>query len=317
MRGEPPSHIIFPAIHLKREEIGELFSEKLGTEAGLSDPTLLTEAARTHLREKFFEADAGITGVNFAVAETGGLVVVTNEGNADLGTSLPKLHIACMGIEKLVPRVRDLAVFMRLLARSATGQPITVYSSHFHGPAPEAELHIVLVDNGRSQLLSSEPFRDALACIRCGACLNTCPVYRRSGGYSYDTTIPGPIGSVLAPARSVVRHHSLPTACSLCGSCRDVCPVQIDLPRLLLAWRKEIVARDIPPLRKRLLAKFVAIVLGSPALYRTIGTLGRRGASLLPRFARRRLLGSWSRGRELPDLPRQSFRALHRKRRAE
>ena len=315
MRAEPPSHIIFPAIHLKREEIGELFCEQLGTEPGLSDPVRLTAAARAHLREKFLAADAGITGVNFGIAETGGVVVITNEGNADLGTSLPKLHIACMGIEKLVPRARDLGIFLRLLARSATGQPISVYSSHFHGPAPGAELHIVLVDNGRSRLLTNEPFRDALACIRCGACLNTCPVYRRSGGYSYDTTVPGPIGSVLAPARSAKRHQSLPSACSLCGSCRDVCPVQIDLPLQLLTWRRELVARGITPAWKLLLAKLAAKVLRSPALYQTAGSLLRRSASLLPRFALYGAFNPWGRGRELPDLPRYSFRELHARRR--
>jgi len=219
-----------------------------------------------------------------------------------------------MGIEKIIPRARDLAVFLRLLARSATGQPITAYSSHFHGPAPGAELHIVLVDNGRSNLLLDDSFCDALACIRCGACLNTCPVYRRSGGYSYDSTVPGPIGSVLAPARSTLRHQSLPAACSLCGSCRDICPVQIDLPLQLLAWRKEIVARGLPPKWHRVLAKLSATVLRSPALYRMTGTFIRTTASLLPRFARNSLLGAWGRGREVPDPPRHSFRELHRKR---
>ncbi len=177
---------------MKKEEIGELFHKHLQTAAGASDPQYLAEVARQHLRHKFMEADAGLTGVNFAVAETGGFVVCTNEGNADLGVSLPKLHIASMGIEKLIPRAKDLGVFLRLLARSATGQPITTYSSHFHGPRPGGELHIVIVDNGRSQLLASEEFRGSLKCIRCGACMNTCPVYRRSGGYSYENTVSGP-----------------------------------------------------------------------------------------------------------------------------
>ncbi|HVX62709.1 MAG TPA: LUD domain-containing protein, partial [Pirellulales bacterium] len=195
LAGEPPSHIVLPAIHKKKEDVGEIFHRFLHTEAGASDPKYLTEAARRHLREKFVEADAGLTGVNFAVAETGGFVVCTNEGNADLGVSLPKLHIACMGVEKIIPRAKDLAVFLRLLARSATGQPITTYSSHFHGPRPGGELHIVLVDNGRSEILASDDFRRSLNCIRCGACMNTCPVYRRSGGHSYAATVPGPIGS--------------------------------------------------------------------------------------------------------------------------
>jgi L-lactate dehydrogenase complex protein LldF len=228
LRREPPSHFVLPAIHIKKEEVSELFHELLDTEKGNSDPTYLTEAARHTLREKFLKAQAGITGVNFAIAETGGFVVCTNEGNADLGTSLPPLHIACMGIEKLVPRLADLGVFLRLLARSATGQPITAYSSHFHGPRPGAELHIVLVDNGRSKLLATEQFRQSLHCIRCAACLNTCPVYRRSGGHSYGVTIAGPIGSIVNAARDPEQHRTLPFACSLCGSCTDVCPVKID-----------------------------------------------------------------------------------------
>jgi L-lactate dehydrogenase complex protein LldF len=173
---EPPSHIVMPAIHKKKEEIGELFHEHLHTEKGASDPKYLTEAARQHLRHRFLEAGAGLSGVNFAVAETGGIVVCTNEGNADMGTSLPPVHIACMGVEKLVPRQRDLAVFLRLLARSATGQPVTAYATHFYGPRRDGELHIVIVDNGRSALLGNPLLRRSLACIRCGACMNTCPV---------------------------------------------------------------------------------------------------------------------------------------------
>ncbi len=202
---KPPSHIVMPAIHMKKEEIGDLFHRHLGTTAGATDPQYLAEVARQHLRDKFMHADAGLTGVNFAVAETGGFVVCTNEGNADLGVSLPNLHIASMGIEKIIPRAKDLGVFLRLLARSATGQPITTYSSHFHGPRPGGELHIVIVDNGRSGVLASGEFRGALKCIRCGACMNTCPVYRRSGGYSYENTVPGPIGSILAP-RAIPRN---------------------------------------------------------------------------------------------------------------
>ena len=172
---------------------------ELGTDKGASDPKYLTEAARGHLRSKFMGAQAGLTGVNFAVAETGGVVVCTNEGNADMGASLPRLHIACMGIEKLIPRAAHLSVFLRLLARSGTGQPITGYTSHFNGPVRGGEMHVVIVDNGRSRILGQEAFRRSLGCIRCGACMNTCPVYRRSGGYSYGYTVPGPIGSILAP----------------------------------------------------------------------------------------------------------------------
>ena len=195
LREEHPSHIVLPAIHIRKEEVGELFHEKIGTEKGNSDPAYLTEAARNTLRKKFMQADAAITGVNFAIAETGGIVICTNEGNADLVVGLPKLHIACMGLEKIIPRLEDLSIFLRLLARSATGQPITTYSSHFHGPREGGELHIVLLDNGRSDILGSPEFRRSLNCIRCGACMNTCPVYRRSGGHSYDTTVPGPLPS--------------------------------------------------------------------------------------------------------------------------
>ncbi len=226
LRDESPSHIVLPAIHITKEEVGELFHEHLGTPAGITDAKELTEAARQHLREKFFQADAGITGVNFALAESGGFVVCTNEGNADLGASLPNLHIACMGIEKIIPAANDLSIFLRLLARSATGQPITTYSSHFHGPMPGGELHVVMLDNGRSDILGSDEFRRSLSCIRCGACMNTCPVYRRSGGHSYETTVPGPIGSILAPARDTKKYKSLPIACTLCGSCTNVCPVK-------------------------------------------------------------------------------------------
>jgi L-lactate dehydrogenase complex protein LldF len=198
LRSEPPSHIVLPAIHLRKEDVAETFARRLAAPP-LVDPVELTQFARRHLREKFLSAQAGITGVNFAIAETGGIVVCTNEGNADLGTSLPGLHIACMGLEKLVPRAADLGVFLRLLARSATGQAVTAYSSHYHGPRPGGELHIVIVDNGRSLVRGEPEHRRALACIRCGACMNTCPVFRRSGGHSYGTHVPGPIGSILAP----------------------------------------------------------------------------------------------------------------------
>ena len=314
LRDEPPSHIVLPAIHIRKEEVGELFHRKLGTEAGASDAKYLTEAARGHLRNRFLQAQAGITGVNFAIAETGGFVVCTNEGNADLGTSLPPLHIACMGIEKLVPRAADLGVFLRLLARSATGQPITTYSSHFHGPRPGGELHIVLVDNGRTDILASDDFRRSLYCIRCGACMNTCPVYRRSGGHSYQTTVPGPIGSILAPSRDAKEHHSLPYACSLCGSCTDVCPVKIDLHMQLLAWRREIAKRRLLPATKRWAMKLAGLVLRSSRLYSLAGKLFRVVVPRLPRFLVYNRFNSWGRQRELPEIPRRSFREMYRDR---
>jgi L-lactate dehydrogenase complex protein LldF len=309
---QPPSHIVMPAIHLRRGEIGDLFHRTIGTKEGLTDPAALTEAARHHLRQKFLGARAGMTGVNFAVAETGGVVVVTNEGNADMGTSLPPLHIACMGIEKVIPRAQDLGVFLRLLARSAVGQPISVYTSHFHGPRPGGELHLVLVDNGRSALLGQGGFRQALSCIRCGACLNTCPVYRRSGGYSYTWLIPGPIGSVLAPARDSVTHASLPFASSLCGSCADVCPVRIDLHHQLLAWRREIVARGQLPAGKRLAMRLASAVLRSPRLYALAGRMARQLLRATPALASA-LSGGWTRQRDLPPPPPESFRELYRR----
>jgi L-lactate dehydrogenase complex protein LldF len=314
LAGEPPSHIVLPAIHKTKEEVGELFHRTLNTAAGASDPPYLAEAARRHLRERFLRAEAGLTGVNFAVAETGGLVVCTNEGNADLGVSLPPLHIACLGLEKLIPRTRDLGVFLRLLGRSATGQPITAYTSHFHGPRPGGELHIVLVDNGRSRLLGSEEHRRSLRCIRCGACLNTCPVYRRSGGYSYQATVPGPIGSVLGPAHDARKHADLPYASSLCGSCTDVCPVKIDLHHQLLAWRREITQRGLLPLPKRLAMKAAGVVLRYTWLYRAAGALARWLIPKLPRWLVYNRFNAWGRQRELPPLPAKSFRRLYRER---
>jgi L-lactate dehydrogenase complex protein LldF len=316
LRREPPSHIVLPAIHTKREEIGELFHEQIGTEKGATDPQYLTEAARRTLRQKFLEADAGITGVNFAIAETGGFVVCTNEGNADLGTSLPNLHIACMGIEKLVPRTGDLAVFLRLLARSATGQPITTYSTHFHGPRDEnCELHLVLVDNGRSEILASDDFRRSLNCIRCGACMNTCPVYRRSGGHSYNNTVPGPIGSILGPSQDAAKHASLPYACSLCGSCTDVCPVKINLHEQLYVWRNKIAVKHLLPAGKRWSMKLAAAVLSRGWLYRLSGKMARFALRRLPRFVIYNRFNPWGKQRELPAAPRLSFREEYRRRR--
>lgn len=312
LREEPPSHIVLPAIHIKKEEVGETFHKHLGTQAGASDPKYLTEAARGKLRDVFLEAQAGITGVNFAIAETGGFVVCTNEGNADLGASLPKLHIACMGIEKLVPRVADLSVFLRLLARSATGQPITTYSSHFHGPLPGGELHIVLVDNGRSQIMASDDFRRSLNCIRCGACMNTCPVYRRSGGHSYGTTVPGPIGSILAPVRDGASHASLPFACSLCGSCTDVCPVKIDLHHELLTMRREIQRGGHLPWSKRISMKVLSWIMRNGSRFNGIGRIGRFFLRRMPRFMIYHPGNAWGKQRELPVAPPVSFRDSYR-----
>jgi len=312
---EPPSHIVMPAIHRRKEEIGELFQIHLRTKPGASDPTYLTEAARHHLRDKFLAAGAGLTGVNFAVAETGAVVVCTNEGNADMGTSLPPLHIACMGLEKIIPRERDLGVFLRLLARSATGQPVTAYTTHFLGPRAGGELHIVIVDNGRAEILGREALRGSLACIRCGACMNTCPVFRRSGGHSYGYTVPGPIGSVLAPARAPATFASLPFASTLCGSCADVCPVRIDLHHQLLALRQELARKKLVSWPKRLVLQLAALVLAWSAAYRLGGWLARRLLPLVPRRLLYARWNVWGQQRELPPMPRRSFRAEYRRRR--
>lgn len=312
--GQHPSHIVTPAIHIRKEEVGQLFHERLGTAAGATDAKYLAEAARQHLREKFLAAQIGITGVNFAVAETGGFVVCTNEGNADLGVSLPKVHIASMGIEKLIPRAADLGVFLRLLARSATGQPITTYSSHFHGPMAGGELHIVLVDNGRTNLLGSSDFRRSLNCIRCGACFNTCPVYRRSGGHSYGVTVGGPIGSIINAVYDPKAHKSLPFASSLCGSCSDVCPVKINLHEQLFLSRSAIANLGLIPRSKRLSLKIAAAILSRPWLYRITGRIARVSLRVLPRALIYNRLNIWGRQRELPPAPKSSFRAQYKKR---
>ncbi|MEX0643067.1 MAG: lactate utilization protein B [Pirellulales bacterium] len=307
-----PSHIVTPAIHVRKEEVGQLFHEQLGTAAGATDPQYLVEAARQELRKRFLAAQIGITGVNFAVAETGGFVVCTNEGNADLGVSLPKVHIACMGIEKLIPRAADLGVFLRLLARSATGQPITTYTSHFHGPMPGGELHIVLLDNGRSNLLGNTDFRRSLNCIRCGACFNTCPVYRRSGGHSYGVTVAGPIGSITNAVYDPVAHKSLPFACSLCGSCTDVCPVKIDLHQQLFIARRQLAQQGLLPITKRFGVKLAAFILNRPWLYALTGRAARLKMRWFPRWLLYNRLNPWGRQRELPAAPKKSFRELHR-----
>jgi len=315
LRKEEPSHIVLPAIHIKKEEVGQLFHDEMGTDAGADDPQYLTEAARHALREEFLKADAAITGVNFAVAETGGVVVCTNEGNADMGTGLSKVHIACMGFEKVIPRLKDLGVFTRLLARSATGQPVTTYTTHYHGPiqrkAGDGELHIVIVDNGRTEVLKKDRFRRSLHCIRCGACMNTCPVYRRSGGHSYGYVVPGPIGSILGPSRDAKQHYTLPYASSLCGSCTNVCPVKIDLHHQLLALREEIAEAKVLPWRKRMAMKILGRVLRYGWLYRTGGRLMRLAVRITPRWLLYSRLNGWGRQRELPPAPKRSFRQLY------
>ncbi len=311
-RNEPPSHIVLPAIHLKKQDVSETFHEHLGTEKGNNDPQYLTEAARQHLRNHFIESDLAITGVNFAIAETGGFVVCTNEGNADMGAHTAKVHIACMGFEKIIPKAKDLSVFLRLLARSATGQPVTTYSSHFHKPRPGQEMHIVIVDNGRSRQLGREDFRNSLKCIRCAACFNTCPVYRRSGGHSYHTAVAGPIGSILNPNLDMKANADLPFASTLCGSCSNVCPVKINIHEQLWKWRQVIAQEGYVASSKKVGMQAMAWLFAKPKVYQTAGKLGRFVIRNFPFLVNNRL-NPWYKQREMPKAPKESFREWYNK----
>ena len=289
---QKPSHIVLPAIHLKKEQVAKIFNEQN------SDPAFLTSIARKQLREHFESADAAITGVNFAIASEGAFVVCTNEGNADLGTSLASVHIAVMGIEKIVPNFQDLGVFLRLLARSATGQDITTYTSIFKKPSSGKEIHLVIVDNGRSKILADEKFANALKCIRCGACMNSCPVFRRVGGHEYGYVIPGPIGSNLAAARDVKKYGKLSFASTLCGSCTNVCPVEINLHEQLFAYRslyKESVKEP-----KDRAYKLAFWVLNNPAVYK----FALKFAKYLPHFLYK---NAWGKDRAVPKLAKKTF----------
>src|SRR6202790_1929646 len=242
LRGERPSHIITPAIHLSKEDIGQLFTEKFGIPY-TAEPEKLTAEARDRLRAIFLSADFGVTGVNFAIAETGTVVIVENEGNGRLSSTMPETFVAVMGIEKVIPKLDDLSHFLEILARTATGQKLTTYTSFITGPRREGELdgpgemHVVILDNGRSAMLADPVLREALNCIRCGACLNVCPIYRRIGGHAYRSVYPGPIGSIVSPNLFGSAAGHLPFASTLCGACKDICPVRIDIPRILLHLR--------------------------------------------------------------------------------
>lgn len=303
---EPPSHIVLPCIHKRKEEIGKLFHEHLGSEEGLSDPTLLTRVARKHLRNVFLTRRGALTGVNFAVAETGEFVVCTNEGNADMGAHLSEVHIASMGLEKLIPKKKHLSVFLRVLARSAIGTPITIYSSHYRKPRPGQEMHVVLVDAGRSRQLGRVDFRDSLKCIKCGSCMNTCPVYRKGGGLSYHNTITGPIGAILAPNLDMKRHSDLPFASTLCGSCSNVCPVKINIHDQLYKWRQVIVKEGYAPSTKTAGMKTMAHTFGSPGLFKTAGKVGRWLMKYAP-FTVNNNLNPWYKHRDMPKPPSQAF----------
>jgi len=314
---EDPSHVVVPAVHKLRTDVAEVFARTIGTDPDNSNVHYLAEAQRESNRPLILAADAGMTGANFVVAETGTFVVCTNEGNADLSANVPKLHIASIGIEKIIPRLEHLAVFVRLLSRSALGSPITQYTSHFRGPREGGEMHIVLVDNGRSERLGMEEFWTSLKCIRCGACMNTCPVYRRSGGLSYGATYSGPIGLIIDPTFNARKYSSLPFASTLNGSCSNVCPVKINIHEQIYAWRRELVKQNEVPFVKKAAMKIAAELLSRPAAYRAAIAAADTALAHLPRFVIYNGLNAWGKHREVPHPPKQTFHSWYQSNRGE
>jgi L-lactate dehydrogenase complex protein LldF len=308
---EPPSHTVVPAVHKLRGDVSEVFARTIGSQPGNNDVRYLAEAMRQNTRPYFLNAEAGMTGANFAVAETGSFVVCTNEGNADLCANVPKLHIACIGIEKIIPKIEHLGVFIRMLSRSALGSPITQYTSHFRAPRSGTALHIVLTDNGRSQRLGMKDFWYSLKCIRCGACMNTCPVYRRSGGLSYGATYSGPIGIIIDPAMDIRKYSHLPYASTLNGSCTNVCPVKINIHEQIYKWRQIMAERNQLPLVKKEAIRIIGKVMSEPRLYRAAISAAGLAIEHLPRFAIYNWLNPWGRQREVPAPPQQSFRSWY------
>ena len=330
--GDHPSHIVAPIIHKSRRDIAKLFQEKLhASDADVADVPQMTAFARRRLRDGFLKADMGISGGNFGVAETGSLCICTNEGNGRLTTTLPRVHVALMGIERIVPSLADLGIMLQVLGRSATGQKLTVYSNIITGPRRQGmetegdesdgpdHLHIVLVDNGRSRLLGTD-LAEVLYCIRCGACLNTCPVYQEVGGHAYGSVYPGPVGAVLTPGlRGLEKWHDLPHASSLCGACREICPVRIDIPRMLLALRDEATQRGYSPAWITSGLWFFRQLAVRPALFRRVQALAS--------FATRRIakngwiermpghFGRWTRTRDFPAFAPSTFMAQWERRR--
>jgi L-lactate dehydrogenase complex protein LldF len=310
LAGTHPAHIVAPAIELTREQAADLLSKAEGAPL---DPelTTLVSAARRQLRDAFLRADVGISGANFGVAETGSICLVTNEGNGRLVTALPRVHIALMGMERVVPTLDELAVLLRLLARSGTGQPLTVYTTLLTGPRREGEqdgpeeLHVVVLDNGRSSLLGGR-YQEMLSCIRCGACLNVCPVYRKSGGAAYGPVYSGPMGAVLVPLLAgLERAAALPHASSLCGACTAACPVKIPLHELLLELRRDLVGTGVASRGERLAFRLWSHAWSRPWAYRLTTRLARLGQPF------GRLAGPgrvWAAGRELPRLARRRYR---------
>jgi L-lactate dehydrogenase complex protein LldF len=309
LAGQKASHIVGPALHLSRQDIGELFQRKLGIPYS-DDPAVLMTAARTRLRQRYLEAKVGITGVNFAVAETGTLVVVENEGNGGLSAAAPPVHIALMGIEKVVPRLDDLQIFLRLLARAATGQKLTTYTHFFLGPETGKEMYCIFVDAHRTELLADPKTRQSLYCIRCGACLNVCPVYRRAGGWAYGGTYGGPIGAVITPALVGDREaHKLPFASSLCGACQETCPVGIDLAHQLVYLRHKFV--EVARMRNfddRLLDIWAKAMQSLSGYRRAVGWLRRAANVSRVTGLNVGAIGAWAKKHALPPMPVSSFK---------
>lgn len=315
-----PSHIVMPALHVHREAIGDTFRklipdfETIAQSYGKAhedpnDPTFLTFVARMHLRQQFAQADAGMTGANFGIAETGDVVVCTNEGNADMSTSIPKLHIVSMGIEKLIPDYQAMGVFQRLLARCGTGQETTVYTSHFRGPRPGGEMHVVLVDNGRSKILGNAEHWQTLKCMRCGACMNTCPVYRRSAGYSYTYFIPGPIGINLGMLRDEQKYYDNVSACSLCCSCDNVCPVKVDLSSQIYRWRQQLDSLGHADPMKKTMSGGMSFLFNHPMLYKSALRLSPV-VNWIPSPLINMKLNPWAYGHQMMKFPKKSFHEL-------
>ncbi|MBT4889048.1 MAG: iron-sulfur cluster-binding protein [Rhodospirillales bacterium] len=327
LRDEPPSHIIVPAVHLSKEQVAETFREKhtdLPADRVLDNPRILLDEARGKLREKFLSADVGLSGANMLVAETGSIALVTNEGNADLSVGLPRVHIVLASIEKVVPCMEDAWTLLRVLARSATGQDLSVYTSFVTGPkrsddldGPE-EFHVVLLDNGRSSMLGSE-FHDMLRCIKCGSCINHCPVYAKIGGHAYGWVYPGPMGSVLSPALlGDVSANDLPNASTLCGKCETVCPVRIPLPEMLRQWRNRQFEANQMPTRQRLGLRAWAWLARRPRTYRLVMEIGTGLLTkLAPRNGRFKNLPfakGWTSKRDLPAPQGKTFMAQWKQR---
>lgn len=301
-----------PAVHLTRDEVGDLFEEEgISKEIGNHDPTYLTQCARYSLREEFLEADAGMTGCNFGVASAGDCVVCTNEGNADMSTAAPKLHIVAMGIDKVIPDYDSLAVFQRLLCRCGTGQPTITYTSHIGKARPDGKMHVILVDNGRSDIIANPTHWKTAKCIRCGACMNTCPVYRRSMGYSYSYFIPGPIGVNLGMLRNPKKHSGNVSACSLCLSCDHVCPTKVNPGSQIYNWRQELESFGTENKEKKYIAETLSKVFGNYTLYDAM-TKQASLANYIPNMLMNNKLNPWSAGHAMPHFPKKPFHELYR-----